>query len=67
MQRAAFEEVGAAYAGGEAGAGTLGEHREFHQRRVVSLAAAVWQVQGADLSGSTGGRGIAVVAGDEDF
>jgi len=43
MQRAAFEEVGAAYAGGEAGAGTLGEDREFHPGRVVSLAAVVWQ------------------------
>ena len=33
------EETDAASAGGEAGAGYLGEDREFHQRRVVSLAA----------------------------
>ena len=63
MQGLDFEEVDAASAGEEAGAGTLGEDREFHQGRVVSLAAGVRQVQGAALSGSAGGCGIAVVVG----
>ena len=43
MQGADFEEAGVASAGGEAGAGTLGEDREFHHGRVVFLAATVWQ------------------------
>jgi len=64
MQGADFEEAGAASAGGEAGAGCLGEDREFHHGRVVSLAAVVWQVQGQGPSGSAGGCGIAVVVGD---
>ena len=38
----------AASAGGEAGAGYLGEDREFHQGRVVSFAAAVWPVRGVE-------------------
>jgi len=37
------EKQGVASAGGEAGARYLGEDREFHQGRVVSLAAVVWQ------------------------
>jgi len=36
MQGADFEEAGSAAAGGEAGAGTLGEDREFAQGTVVS-------------------------------
>jgi len=63
MQGANFEEAGAASAGEEACAGYLGEDREFHPGRVVSLAAFVWQVQGKALSGSAGGCGIAVVVG----
>ena len=43
IQGADFEEAGAATAGGESGAGYLGEDREFHQRRVVPLKASVWQ------------------------
>jgi len=46
MQGADFEEAGAATAGGEAGAGYLGEDREFRNGRVVSLAAVFPQVQG---------------------
>jgi len=46
MQRGNFEEAGAAFVGGEAGAGYLREDREFRHERVVSLAAVVWQVQG---------------------
>ena len=45
MQGAEFEKAGAAAAGGEAGAGYLGEDREFRQGRVVSFEAVVWQVQ----------------------
>jgi len=36
---------GSVAAGGEVGAGYLGEDREFHHGRVVSLAAVVRQVQ----------------------
>lgn len=54
MQKANFELAAAASAGGEAGAGTLRKDRGFHQGRVVSLAAAVWQVQGQARSGGAG-------------
>jgi len=46
MKGADLEEAGAATASREAGAGILGEDGEFHQGRVVSLAAVIWQVQG---------------------
>ena len=63
MQGADFEEAGTAAAGEEAGAETLGEDLEFHQGRMVPIAAVVWEVQGEALSGSAGGCGVAVVAG----
>jgi hypothetical protein len=61
IQGVDFEGAGAAPAGVEAGTGILGEVCEFHHGRVVSLAAGVWQVQGAALSGGAGGCGIALV------
>ena len=49
IQGADFEEAGSAGVGGETWAGCLGEDREFHQRRAVSLAAAVWQEERQNL------------------
>jgi hypothetical protein len=48
MQGVDFEEAGASSVGGGAGTGYLGEDRESHQGRVVSLAAGVWQVLGVN-------------------
>ena len=46
MQGGSFKKEDIATVGGKARVGYLGEDREYHQGRVGSFAAAVWQVQG---------------------